>query len=129
MNFSQTTDRTEVKTILVVEDDNDIGEFLVQAIEMETPYQAALASQGVEALRLVSSLKPNLLILDYTLPDMNGLELYDKVHKARDFANVPALVISANAPQTELRRRHLPLLRKPFELSALLRQIQTLLVS
>lgn len=127
MTLYQKTDQMEVKTILVVEDDNDIGEFLVQAIELETPYQVMLASRGLEALRLVSTLKPNLLILDYRLPDMNGIELYDKVHTTGEFAHVPTLVISANAPQTELMRRHLPLLKKPFELNDLFKQIQTLL--
>lgn len=128
MTFSQKNNLAEVKTILVVEDDNDIGELLVQAIQLETPYQVQLASHGLEALRMVQTLKPHLLILDYTLPDMNGVELYDKVHTAKEFAHVPALVISAHAPQTELKQRHLPLLKKPFELSVLLKQIQTLLV-
>lgn len=127
MTLYQETDQMEVKTILVVEDDIDIGEFLVQAIELETPYHVRLAARGFEALKMVFSLKPNLLILDYTLPDMNGLELYDKVHTTGEFAHVPTLVISANAPQTELRRRHLPLLKKPFELNTLFKQIQTLL--
>ncbi|MGB8347980.1 MAG: response regulator [Ktedonobacteraceae bacterium] len=128
MTFSQKNNLTEVKIILVVEDDNDIGEFLVKAIQLETPYQVKLASRGLEALRLIQILKPHLLILDYTLPDMNGLELYDKVHTAEEFAHVPALMISAHAPQIELRQRHLPLLKKPFELSVLLKQIQKLLV-
>ncbi len=128
MTFSQKNNLTEVKIILVVEDDKDIGEFLVKAIQLETPYQVKLASRGLEALRLIQILKPHLLILDYTLPDMNGLELYDKVHTAEEFANVPALMISAYAPQIELRQRHLPLLKKPFELGVLLKQIQRLLV-
>jgi len=128
MTFSQKNNLTEVKTILVVEDDNDIGEFLIQAIQLETPYQAVLVSHGFEALRMVQALKPHLLILDYTLPDMNGVELYDKVHTAKEFAHVPALVISAHAPQTDLKQRNLPLLKKPFELSVLLKQIRTLLI-
>lgn len=128
MTRFQKTDQTEVKIILVVEDDNDIGEFLVQAIQLETSYEVALASCGGEALRKITILNPQLIILDYKLPDMNGVELYDKVHAAREFAQVPVLIISANAPQAELRQRHLQLLKKPFELSILLEQIRTLLV-
>jgi DNA-binding response OmpR family regulator len=128
MTRFQKPDQTEVKIILVVEDDNDIGEFLVQAIQLETPYEVVLASCGNEALRKITVLNPHLIILDYKLPDMNGVELYDKVHAAREFAQVPALIISANAPQAELRQRHLQLLKKPFELSILLDQIRMLLV-
>ena len=61
-----------VKSILVVEDDSDIGLFLVQAISQETPHQALLVTDGFQALKAVASIKPNLFILDYWLPSMNG---------------------------------------------------------
>jgi CheY-like chemotaxis protein len=56
-------DHTLVKTILIVEDDADIGEFLERVISDETPYQALLVSNGFEALKITSDLKPDLLLL------------------------------------------------------------------
>lgn len=131
ISFAQTEEQGEdhatVKTIVIVEDDEGIGEFLLQAIRKETPYQAALASYGSEALTIVQTLKPNLLILDYELPDMNGIELYDTIHANRALGDIPALVITARAVHKETKARRLPLLKKPFELSDLLDEIERLL--
>src|SRR5260221_4387641 len=66
------------KTILVVEDNLAIASFLVAAIEQETPYRAIMATDSNAALELVGHFIPNLLLLDYRLPGMNGIELYDR---------------------------------------------------
>ncbi len=63
------------KTILLVEDDSSISSFLEEAIEQETPYRAIVASDSNAALKLVRHFTPCLFILDYGLPDMNGIEL------------------------------------------------------
>jgi DNA-binding response OmpR family regulator len=57
---------------LVVEDDKDIGEFFIEALKQETPYQVVLATDGFHALKMVRSLKPNLFVLDYLLPSKNA---------------------------------------------------------
>ena len=48
-------DRPPVKTIVVVEDDRDIGEFFVEALKQEMPYQVVLATDGFQALKMPSS--------------------------------------------------------------------------
>src|SRR5438552_2395243 len=113
-------DRPSVKTILVVEDDADIGEFLVQAVQQETPYQALLASDGFQALKMLRSIKPNLFLLDYHLPSMDGLELYDHIHATEGLEAIPTLFMSASAPVRELEQRRVYLIKKPFELTDLL---------
>ncbi len=127
-DFDQEEDFTEVKTIVVVEDNESIGEFLLQAIQKETPYQVILASNGLETLQVIRTLRPNLLILDYDLPDMNGIELYDTIHAAKTLENLPALMVTAQAIYKEVKARHLRLLKKPFELADLLAEIERLLV-
>ena len=62
-----------VKTVLVVEDDTGIGNFLVQAISQETTHHALLVADAFQALKTVASIKPSLFILDYQLPRMNGI--------------------------------------------------------
>src|SRR5579863_7253181 len=83
------------KTILLVEDDVNIGEVFLQAIVQETSYFGVLATSGQEALTIVKSIKPHLFILDYQLPRMNGLELYDALHTMKDFEGIPAVMMSA----------------------------------
>ena len=116
-----------IKTILIVEDDALIGEFLEQAISEETAYKPLIVSDGFEALKVTHDLKPNLFLLDYQLPRTHGIELYDKLHTMDGFHYIPAIIISANLPRRELEKRSLVGLRKPLELSELLKQIQSLL--
>ena len=115
------------KTILVVEDDADIGFFLVEAIKQETPYQALLATTSFQALTMVQSLKPDLFILDYVLPLMNGIELYDKLAITEDLKGIPVIFMSANAPADELLKRRVYFIRKPFELEEMLEAVKRLL--
>ena len=117
------------KTIFLVEDDQGIGDFLVSAIEQETPYHALLLSDSFQALKAVHDINPDLLILDYHLPHMNGLELYDYLQSQEGLTDVPTIMISANFsfPLSELTRRHITSLKKPFDLDAFLPLIEKVL--
>ena len=119
----------EVKMVMIVEDDDDIGRFIVQAIQQETPYQAVLASNGFQALKMLQTLKPDLLILDYGLPGMNGLEVYDSVHALKGLEALPVLMVTAEGARTqkEVQTRQLSLLQKPFDLTELLAAIDRFL--
>ena len=116
-----------VKTILVVEDDENIGELIVEAFIQETPYQAMLATDGKQALKIVQNVKPNVLLVDNNLPDMKGIELYDRIQVEKELENVPVLLMSANVPVQEVKKRNLFCLNKPFELNDLLQTIERLL--
>ena len=117
-----------VKTVLIVEDDGDIGSFILRAILDETSHQAILVTDGQKAIETVKSVKPNLLILDYHLPRMNGLELYDHLHAHNELENVPAILMSARLPKYEARKRKIVCLEKPFELDTLLKTIDDLII-
>jgi len=115
------------KTVLVVEDDTGIGSFLVQTIVQETPYQALLVTDGFQALNVINDIKPHLFILDYLLPRMNGIELYDRLRTIHGLEEIPAIMISARLPKHEIEKRSLIGLSKPFELDKLLDTIEKLL--
>jgi len=123
--------RAATKTIIVVEDDPAICSFLLEAIARETPYQAIVATDSRAALKLVQYYKPDLLILDYGLPYMNGIELYDRLHINKELAAIPAILMTAirHIPQEKIQQRQLITFMKPFELDALLATIETLLTS
>src|SRR5438105_3562248 len=102
-----TDEKYTVKTILIVEDDEYIGEVLVQAIVQETSHFAILVPDGQAALHTVTEVKPSLFILDYQLPRMNGIELYDHLHAIPELVPIPAMMISARLPQRELEKRRI----------------------
>ena len=118
-------------TILLVEDDPYISAFLVEAIAQETPYRAIVASNSHAALKVVRHFTPCLFILDYGLPGMNGIELYDHLHINQELATIPAILITAdrNVPQQQIQQRHLLAFMKPLELDPFLSTIETLLAS
>jgi CheY-like chemotaxis protein len=121
-------DHVHIQTILLVEDDADIGEFIAQALNDETPYTILHVVDGSRALEAVASVKPDLFILDYQLPGMNGIELHDRLHEIKGFEKIPTLIISANVPsRKEMQQRQITLLKKPFDLNDLFRAIEELL--
>ena len=119
------------KTILLVEDDPYISSFLVEAIAQETPYRVMVASDSNAALKLVRHFTPCLFVLDYGLPGMNGIELYDRLHVNHELATIPVIMISANRniPQQQIQQRHLTVFIKPLELEAFLNTIEILLTT
>ncbi len=121
-------DPTDVKTVFIVEDDEAIGDLLVQAIEQETSYHAVLASDGFQALKMLRTVKPDLILLDYSLPGMNGLELYDTIHTVKALKHLPVLIVSAETVriQKEIKARQRSQLQKPFDLANLLQAIERL---
>ena len=111
------------KLILVVEDDEAIGALLVQLLVQETHCRALLAVDSFEALNVVREIKPDLFILDYQLPAMNGIQLYDCLHIMSQLENVPAILLSARLPWHEVEKRSLIGLGKPFDLDELLETV------
>lgn len=117
----------KAKLILLVEDDDAIGDVILQAIQLETPHYVKYVSNGAQALQFLQEITPHLLILDYFLPDMDGLQVYDRLQTREGSKGIPTLFISANAPIGELRKRPVSYLKKPFELDDLLQTIEQLL--
>jgi len=117
-----------VQTILLVEDDSDIGEFIAQALSDETPYTGLHVTDGTRALEAVNSVKPGLFILDYQLPGINGIELHDRLHEFKELETIPTLLISANSPsRKDMQQRHIVFLKKPFDLNDLFKMVEKLL--
>lgn len=117
------------KTILIVDDDGDMASVLAEAISSETPYRALVAASASQVSRLVQSVKPDLLILDYHLPGLNGIELYDWLHTDPLFENIPALLLTASKqmPQREITQRRIIGIGKPIELDEFLAIVHQLL--
>lgn len=118
---------TRRPVILVIEDDDSIGTFLVEALSQETPYKTMLVTDGFQALQLVHKVKPSLVITDYRLPSMNGLELCDMLKSMQPLKDTPTIIMSAHLPVQEVRKRNLIGLNKPFELDDLLNTVERLL--
>ncbi len=114
------------KTILIVEDDAAIGMFLLEAISQETAYHPLLVPDAFEALKAMQGIKPNLILLDYYLPKMNGIEFYDQIQSSQEGVDVPVILLTTNLDkrQEEIEQRNLLGLNKPVDLDDLLNTIE-----
>ena len=110
-------------SILIVEDDENVGEFLQQTIDEYTPYQTTVVQDGFDALERARQIQPCLLLLDYKLPGMNGLEIYDHLQSMKETQDVPTIMMSASLPVAELQRRGIYQLRKPMDIGNVIRMI------
>ena len=117
----------ERKSILVVEDDDAIAQIIVLTISEETSYDVQFVTTPQEALRVLDHLYPVLFLIDYQLPGMNGLQLYDVLREKDAYKDVPAIMMSANLPWNELKKRKLSGLEKPFDLEHLLQLIDSMI--
>ncbi|HLG62980.1 MAG TPA: response regulator [Ktedonosporobacter sp.] len=115
--------------ILIVEDDAAIASFLQQLIEEETPYHTATVDSSQVALERIPELHPCLILLDYRLPGLNGLELYDKLQKSEETRDIPTIMMSATLPVQELEQRGIYQLRKPMDIGNVLRMITHVLAT
>ena len=112
--------------ILSIEDDAQMASLLKTLFEI-SEYPMIQARNGKEALRLFLSEKPDLVLLDLGLPDLDGKEI---IRKIREFAQTPILVLSARSEDTD-KIEALDLgaddyLTKPFSVEELLARIRVI---
>jgi two-component system response regulator MprA len=103
--------------VLVIEDDPDIRAALAEALASEG-YAVEVARDGVDGLAQARSVRPDLIVLDLTMPVMDGLEFLEAKRAVEDLAGVPVIVETARSPAPVLQDCAV-VLCKPFELDAL----------
>lgn len=114
-------------SILIVEDETRICSFMNTILSVNN-YHVVTASNGKEALALVTSYCPDAIILDLGLPDMDGIQLIKSV---REWSQIPIIVVSARDHERD-KVEALDLgaddyITKPFGTSELLARIRTAL--
>ncbi len=111
-----------VRTILVVEHDPSQGESFTQHFSFKPHYYAKLVTSAAAALNFVKHIKPNLFLLEYHLPDIDGLALYDLLHETKELASIPAIVFGVPLPKQAravIKTQRLVLLSTPIDLEGL----------
>jgi CheY-like chemotaxis protein len=91
-----------MKTILIVEDVELNRELLVQLLEDE--YRLVLANDGVAALDQVAQERPDLILMDLSLPHMDGWEATRRLKADSNLAKIPVIVLSAHAMRGDEER-------------------------
>lgn len=119
-----------IPQVLVVEDDEALEALLAYNLEKEG-YKVKVANDGEEALLLVSEQAPDLIILDWMLPKINGIEVCRRLRAKTETKNIPVIMLTARTEETD-RIRGLDTgaddyINKPFSITELKARIRAVL--
>ena len=119
------------KTILVVDDSVVIRKMVEIALENEETYQVVAIGSGKEALDYLDTNKPDIIILDIMLPDVNGLDILKAIKANDKIKDIPVLMLSAkDTPRETSRAKELgadDFIPKPFKDEELIGKIKELI--
>ena len=118
-----------MKKILVVDDEDDILHFL-ELVLKEKGYAVATASNGHEALTRAQIEKPDLVLLDIMMPQMDGWEVLKLLRVDEGTSHIPVAMLSARTEAKDrvqgLQEGAIDYICKPFSLQELLGKIETI---
>lgn len=119
------------RKVLIVDDDAEIVELISDILSREGGFEIRTASSGYEAGMITQQFRPDLILLDYMLPDVNGNVVCQTIRKNPEFENTRIIIVSGVIKQDEidqlLRAGAQEFLKKPFNISELLDKVNAAL--
>ena len=116
--------------ILVVEDDDDIRDYLVLRLQ-RLGHDVVAAADGQSGLELAEIRRPDLVVTDWSMPRLTGIQLCAAIREQPDVSDVPILVITARSSETAAAEARAAgandLMVKPFIPVELVRRVGALL--
>ena len=120
---------TKLSKILLVDDEPNILlslEFLMR----KKGYQVFIARNGAEALELISKEKPDVIVLDIMMPEVDGYEVCEYVKQSQEFRHIKVLFLTAKSKEEEIEKGYRAgadlYLTKPFSTKELTQRIAEL---
>ena len=115
------------KKVLVVDDDAEIVELISDILTRDGRFEIRTASSGYEAGMATQQFRPDLILLDYMLPDVNGNVVCQTIRSNPEFENTRIIIVSGVIKQEEidqlLKSGAQQFLKKPFSISELVEKI------
>ncbi len=114
--------------LILVIDDVKLNFQLIQSILEYPGYQTIFAQSGKEALELIGTIKPDLILLDLRMPEMDGLEVCEKIQEQPSLKEIPIIFVSASPEKQDLLealdRGAVDYITKPFHPQELLARVK-----
>lgn len=119
------------RKVLVVDDDAEIVELVVEILERDGRFEVKTASSGYEAGMATERFRPELILLDYMLPDVNGNMVCQTIRRNPEFENIKIIIVSGVVKEDEiaqlLKSGAEDFIRKPFNIAELTDKITAVL--
>ena len=90
------------KRILLVDDEATITRTLGMYLEATGKYEVLAENRGAEALRVAGEFKPNLILLDVVMPDIDGAEVAEKIREDASLRETPIIFLTALVKREEV---------------------------
>ena len=124
---------TNLKSILCIEDEPEMID-LMRLILGRRGFSVKGAAGGIEGLRMIRAERPDLVLLDLMMPDMDGWEVYQQMKADENTKNIPVIVVTAKAQSIDkVLGLHIAkvddYLAKPFSPQDLLSSVEKVLKS
>jgi CheY-like chemotaxis protein len=120
-------------TILICDDEPNLRELMRLSLETGPAYTFIEAGDGGEAIELLESARPNLILLDVMMPGTNGIAVLEHLRAHAELSDTPVIVISAFASPADRQRAidagATRFVKKPFDPEALRSLVEELLPS
>ena len=124
--------RTALRSILFVDDDEDIRTIAHLSLTAVGGWQVRLATSGLQAIELAVQDPPDLVILDMMMPGMDGLATLQRLRGDARTSSIPVIFLTAKVQKTEVDRYRAVgagLIAKPFDPMRLPDEIRRILPS
>jgi two-component system cell cycle response regulator DivK len=124
------TSSNEKTTIMYVED-NQENRILVRRILMSENYAILEAVNAADALNILKNTRPDLILMDINMPDMDGYTLTTKIRSMPGFERIPILALTANVMRGD-KEKTLEAgcdgyIQKPLDIDQLIREVERFL--
>ena len=119
------------KKILIVDDDAEIIEMMVDVLVRDGRFDVKSAASGYEGGIMTEQFRPDLIILDYMLPDVNGNIVCRTIKRNPDFAEIKIIIVSGVVNEEEIEDLKQAgaeeFIKKPFNIAQLIDKITSIL--
>lgn len=114
-------------TVLIVDDEPDnLG--VAQKVLSFGGADVHIARNGIEGLSVLESLKPTFILLDLSMPEMDGWEMFERIRARDEFSGVPIIALTAHAMTGDRERIEKAgfdgYIAKPFRINSFMEDIQ-----
>lgn len=114
-----------MKKVLICDDDEGILE-ATKILLNQSGYDVELISDGKDILKAIREVRPDVVLLDLWMPNLDAKKLLNKIKKEQEFSNVPIVIFSASN-ETEQISKEIganDFIKKPFEIEDLIKTIE-----
>jgi len=121
-----------MRKILIIDDEEDLTFFVKANLELCGDYEVIVANSGKDGLKLASSFRPHVILLDIMMPNMDGYQVLEKIKKSNATLNIPVIMLTAKGDmESKIKAASLydeDYLVKPVQIETLKDKISTVLM-